>query len=143
MIRKTTSIPLGIHAHNNAESAMLKTLKTMELGVTFIDTCLYGLGRGSGNLKTEVFYCETARITQSTASILFTFIDTHILSKKEYMQRKYAINHPLYCISKFLQIHPNYVDDVLNKETSIKEDVISLYSTYEQTKNSLDKSFRL
>lgn len=135
MIRKKTSIPLGIHAHNNAESAMLKTQKAMEFGVSFVDTCLYGLGRGSGNLKTEVFYCETRRITQGTASILFTFIDTHILSKKEYSIQKYAINHPLYCLSKFLGIHPNYIDNVLNKESTIQEDIISLYSTYEQTKN--------
>lgn len=141
IVRQRTTIPLGIHAHNNAESGIRKSAKAIEFGTTFVDTCIYGLGRGSGNLKTEVFYCEECDVDRDACVYLFKFIDTHVLSKSQYNAMRYGLNHPLYCLSKRLNIHPNYVDFVLKRSSNIEEDVKTLYVIHERTKNNTNKYF--
>lgn len=45
---------LGIHTHNNLQMAFANTLEGIELGVEFLDTSVYGMGRGAGNCQTEL-----------------------------------------------------------------------------------------
>lgn len=55
--RYTTSysIPFGFHAHDNIGLAHANVLTAMNSGVQFIDASLAGMGKGTGNLKTEFF----------------------------------------------------------------------------------------
>ncbi|STY28132.1 4-hydroxy-2-oxovalerate aldolase [Legionella wadsworthii] len=48
-------IPFGFHAHDNLGLAQANTLAAMSSGVRFIDATLAGMGKGTGNLKTEFF----------------------------------------------------------------------------------------
>lgn len=54
LIRPKLSCELGFHGHNNLEQALSNTLMAMQCGVTFLDTTILGMGRGAGNLKTEL-----------------------------------------------------------------------------------------
>ena len=47
------NIPFGFHCHNNNEDALSKTTTAIYHGCTMIDSCIGGLGRGAGNLKSE------------------------------------------------------------------------------------------
>lgn len=49
------SIPFGFHAHDNIGLAHANALAAMNSGVRFIDASLAGMGKGTGNLKTEFF----------------------------------------------------------------------------------------
>lgn len=49
-----STIPLGFHGHNNLELAFSNTLKAIECGIVYIDSTVTGMGRGAGNLKTEL-----------------------------------------------------------------------------------------
>lgn len=53
-IRERTNISLGFHGHNNLELAFSNTLKAIECGIELIDSTILGMGRGAGNLKTEL-----------------------------------------------------------------------------------------
>ena len=53
-IKKRTSVKLGFHGHNNLELALANTLAAIEEGVSIVDSTVMGMGRGSGNLKTEL-----------------------------------------------------------------------------------------
>jgi 4-hydroxy 2-oxovalerate aldolase len=53
-IRKRTSVPLGYHGHNNLELALINTLTAIDCGVDIVDGTIAGMGRGAGNLKTEL-----------------------------------------------------------------------------------------
>lgn len=44
---------VGIHAHNNQQSAFCNTIEAMSLGVSYLDSTIYGMGRGAGNCTTE------------------------------------------------------------------------------------------
>jgi 4-hydroxy 2-oxovalerate aldolase len=54
LVREKISIPLGFHGHNNMELGLINTLTAIELGVDMIDVTVTGMGRGAGNLKTEL-----------------------------------------------------------------------------------------
>src|SRR5690606_38313945 len=54
LIRTKISVPLGFQAHNNLELALANTLAAMESGVLMVDSTIRGMGRGAGNLKTEL-----------------------------------------------------------------------------------------
>lgn len=47
--------PFGFHAHDNLGLAQANALAAMSSGVRYIDASLAGMGKGTGNLKTEFF----------------------------------------------------------------------------------------
>lgn len=52
-----SNIKIGIHAHNNMETAFLNSMNIVQRAVEreiIVDTCCMGLGQGAGNLQTEV-----------------------------------------------------------------------------------------
>ena len=61
--RQTTSCRIGFHAHDFLSLAFANSIAAVEEGATFVDASLTGLGRGAGNLRTELWaaYC-TARM---------------------------------------------------------------------------------
>jgi 4-hydroxy 2-oxovalerate aldolase len=54
LVRSNTSCKLGFHGHNNLELALINTLTAIEHGVEIVDATITGMGRGAGNLKTEL-----------------------------------------------------------------------------------------
>jgi len=54
LIKSETNAKLGFHGHNNLELALVNTLTAIEHGVEIIDSTVLGMGRGAGNLKTEL-----------------------------------------------------------------------------------------
>ena len=52
---KAQTIPLGFHAHDNLGLAQMNTLAALDAGATFVDASLSGMGKGTGNLRTEFF----------------------------------------------------------------------------------------
>ena len=54
IVKEKVTCPLGFHGHNNLELALTNTLTALECGVEYIDATILGMGRGAGNLKTEL-----------------------------------------------------------------------------------------
>ena len=54
IVRSKTNVALGFHGHNNLELALVNSLTAIENGVEIIDATITGMGRGAGNLKTEL-----------------------------------------------------------------------------------------
>lgn len=52
--RDHAAIPIGFHGHSNLHLAVANALAALDAGATFIDTSVYGIGRSSGNVPTEV-----------------------------------------------------------------------------------------
>ncbi len=47
-------IPVGFHGHNNLELALANSLAAVENNAGIIDATILGMGRGAGNLRTEL-----------------------------------------------------------------------------------------
>lgn len=52
--KENVTCPVGFHGHNNLELGLINTLTAINNGVDFVDTTILGMGRGAGNLKTEL-----------------------------------------------------------------------------------------
>lgn len=53
-VKARTNVKIGFHGHNNLEMALANTLAAIEEGVDIVDATVTGMGRGAGNLKTEL-----------------------------------------------------------------------------------------
>jgi len=140
-----SNISFGFHCHNNNEDALCKTLIAMDHGCTMIDSCINGLGRGAGNLKSEqlisyIYRNSSEYITKITPLILY--YDKHMLSKKAYNENNYIQSHPYYMISSVLSLHPDYIVDILtNLNSRVKEDIELILKLDKYTKENNERNY--
>ena len=60
-VKANTNVKLGFHGHNNLEMALANTLVAIEEGIDIVDSTILGMGRGAGNLKTELLLVSLAK----------------------------------------------------------------------------------
>lgn len=85
-VQENSNATLGFHGHNNMELAFANTLTAIQAGCKIVDVTLAGMGRGAGNLKTELLLTHLASI----GSISFNFnILTSLLDDWEDLQHEY------------------------------------------------------
>ena len=53
-VRANTTVPIGFHGHNNLQLGLINTLTAIDLGLDYVDCTVLGMGRGAGNLNTEL-----------------------------------------------------------------------------------------
>lgn len=53
-IKTNVYCKIGFHGHDNLEMGLANTLAAIESGVDMVDSTVLGMGRGAGNLKTEL-----------------------------------------------------------------------------------------
>lgn len=53
-LKKLNNIKIGFHSHNQLQLAFANTLKAIELDVDIVDATITGMGKGPGNLPTEL-----------------------------------------------------------------------------------------
>ncbi len=71
LVKSQTDVPIGFHGHNNLELALINTLTAIEQGVDIVDCTITGMGRGAGNLKTELLLT----VLSSQGKLNFPFND--------------------------------------------------------------------
>ena len=113
------AIRIGFHSHNNyqlsfsnAQEIMLQDSKRSII----IDTSVYGMGRGAGNLPTELLteYVNTSIEKKYSLVPLLTLADQYLMSIYAESPWGYALP---YFLSAKKHCHPNYAAYLLNKET--------------------------
>ena len=139
-----SNISFGFHCHNNNEDALSKTITAIYHGCTMIDSCIGGLGRGAGNLKSEqlmsyIYKDKTEYIKKLTPIIIY--FDKHILSKKEYQQNYHINSHPYYMISSVLSLHPNYITEILSMNTNVEQDIELIINLDKYTKENNERNY--
>lgn len=53
-IRQVLTCKIGFHGHNNLQMGLINTLTAIDCGVDSVDCTILGMGRGAGNLNTEL-----------------------------------------------------------------------------------------
>ncbi|MDR2408632.1 MAG: aldolase catalytic domain-containing protein [Bacteroidales bacterium] len=53
-LKEKTDCSIGFHCHNNLELGLINTLTAIDNGADYVDATVLGMGRGAGNLKTEL-----------------------------------------------------------------------------------------
>ena len=139
-----SNIPFGFHCHNNNENALSKTTTAIYHGCNMIDSCIGGLGRGAGNLKSEqlmsyLYTDKTEYIKKITP--LIVYFDKHILSKIEYQKNVYINSHPYYMISSVISLHSNYITEILSMNTNVEQDIELIVNLDKYTKEHNERNY--
>jgi 4-hydroxy-2-oxovalerate aldolase len=73
--RQRCQCALGFHGHSNLQFAVANSVEAFRAGARVIDTTLYGLGRSSGNVPTEVAVAVFHRMGVETGIDLYDVMD--------------------------------------------------------------------
>jgi len=137
------SIHIGFHSHNNMQLAYSNAQSLVDFHTPkniIVDSSVYGMGRGAGNLNTELFveYLNENANGKYNLRPLLTIID-EILN--DFYERNYwGYSLPNYLSAKH-NIHPNYADYLDKKKTLTVEAMDEIFSMMDADKGfSFDKN---
>jgi 4-hydroxy 2-oxovalerate aldolase len=137
------NIYIGYHAHNNSQLAFSNAQSLVELRTKrklIIDSSIYGMGRGAGNLNTELFidYLNEIKNSNYTNIPILKIIDEILFNI--YLTNPWGYSLPHY-LSANNNCHPNYATYLNNKNTLTIEDMSNIISQIkEEKKNNFDKA---
>lgn len=112
-------ITLGYHAHNNLQQAFGNAESLVEMNLKrdlCIDACVFGMGRGAGNLNLELFaeYMNEDYGTQYRIEPMLEIMDEYL--NDIYQKRFWGYSLPFY-LSASVGCHPNYAIYLAQKDT--------------------------
>lgn len=113
------SIILGYHAHNNLQQAFGNAEALVELNLkrdVCIDACVFGMGRGAGNLNLELFaeYLNENLGTSYRIEPMLEIMDVYL--QDIYKERFWGYSLPFY-LSATTGCHPNYAIYLAEKDS--------------------------
>jgi len=111
-IKKEWNGELGIHTHNNMGKGLDNTLTALDVGVTWLDVTVTGMGRGAGNTQTESLLAVLdKKITKYNPKPIYELVIRHF----EKMQKKYGWgSNLLYFLGAQNNVHPTYIQNLLS-----------------------------
>ncbi len=112
-------ITLGYHAHNNLQLAMGNAEALVELNLkrdVCIDACVFGMGRGAGNLNLELFaeYMNDNYNAHYRIEPMLEIMDEYL--NDIYKDKFWGYSLPLY-LSAANGCHPNYAIYLAEKDS--------------------------
>jgi 4-hydroxy 2-oxovalerate aldolase len=136
------SISLGYHSHNNMQLAFSNAISMCSQNLKrkiIIDSSIYGIGRGAGNLNTELIanYLNNAYDKFYDTLPLLDIIDELLASL---MTKNSWGFSPAQFLSASYNCHPNYASYLVNKNTNYIVGVKKILDKLpEEEKSSFDK----
>lgn len=118
-------IHLGFHGHNNLQLAFsnAQVLGKIQTKRTLIlDSSVYGMGRGAGNLPTELItqYINKNIASKYDVSAVMDVYDEHIAAIRREHEWGYTVP---YHIAASHVCHPNYAAYLINRQTLTMKDI--------------------
>lgn len=127
---------VGFHSHNNFQSAFSNALcllgKNKEHSL-IIDTSIYGMGRGAGNLNSELFLNELNKEYGMNYNVkpILQVMDEVI--NKFYEEKPWGYSLSNYLSAAYM-IHPNYAIYLANKNTLTVDAIDDIFSSLDKEK---------
>ena len=136
-------IKIGFHSHNNMQLSYANSQRFVEIyddRDKIIDASVFGMGRGAGNLNTELFveYLNNCHEKEYVIYPLLQTIDNVL--NKIYLEQYWGYSLPHYLSAKY-NCHPNYATYLSNKNTlniAAINEVLSRISEEEKVNYSKD-----
>ena len=113
------NINLGFHSHNNLQMSFSNAQEMMRLAYKrniIIDVSCYGMGRGVGNLPTELLadYININIGKRYKLIPILNIIDKYLMPI--YAEHRWGYDLP-YFLAATTKCHPNYASHLMKKET--------------------------
>lgn len=133
------TIHMGFHSHNNLQLSysncqVLANLRSER--VISLDASVYGMGRGAGNLNTELIanYMNENSGYRYEIEPLLEIVDEYIMRIKEEHEWGYSVPYYLAAING---CHPNYASYLSTKQTLTVKHIATILKMIEPEKRSL------
>lgn len=132
-------ICIGFHSHNNLQMSFANAQELIDIRANrpiIIDASLYGMGRGAGNLNTELItqYINHHLLLKYDCLQLLELIDEYIKP----LSSKYKWGYDAaYYLSSTAGCHPNYAFFLLNKQSLRVQDIYAILNRLDNAKRSL------
>ena len=112
-------ITFGLHSHNNLQMSFSNAQEMIRMARQrdiIIDSSAYGMGRGAGNLATELLVEYINSNISQTYSLtpILNIVDKHLMPI--YASKRWGYDLPYY-LSSVTKCHPNYATYLMEKET--------------------------
>lgn len=124
------NITLGFHSHNNLQLSFANAQELMQLNTMrqlIIDASILGIGRGAGNLNTELVtqYINNNFELQYDNLEILEILDEYIKPIRNH--HTWGYDAPYY-IASINGCHPNYASFLINKQTLHVQDIQAILS---------------
>lgn len=139
-----SDIKIGFHSHNNMQLSFSNAQLLLGIQTNrnlIIDASVYGMGRGAGNLNTEIIldYLNEASLGQYNIKPLFRIIDEILCNF--YEKESWGYSLPNY-LSASYNVHPNYASYLDDKKTLTIEAMDVIFKMIDkEKKNSYDRDY--
>ena len=129
-------ITIGFHSHNNMQLAFSNAQTLVDIRTKhnlIIDSCIYGMGRGAGNLNTEIIteYLNDIIGSQYKVKPLLTVIDEVL--EYFFQNSRWGFSLPNY-LSAAHNTHPNYAGYLNDKHTITVKEMNDIFDIMEDEK---------
>jgi 4-hydroxy 2-oxovalerate aldolase len=129
---------IGIHFHNNQQSAFANTIAAIDEGVDLVDATLCGVGRGAGNCPIELL-------------LMYLDLEEHNIEPVLRLTEKYSeLANQLHCnynvpyaISGALNIHPSTAIELVSNKNQSFIDYYRAHSASSESTTSKHPGTRL
>lgn len=124
------NIIIGFHSHNNVQSALANAQCLLEQRTDhalIFDSSIYGMGRGAGNLNSELFLKELNENKKANYAIkpLLQVMDECL--NYFYKEHPWGYTLPNYLSAAYM-IHPNYTNYLMEKNTLTLDAIDDIFS---------------
>ena len=105
---------IGFHGHNNLQMGLANTIKAIEVGVDSVDATILGMGRGAGNLNTELIarYYNQLLGEKYDIDLIISLISKYIMPI--FHTKKWGYS-PYLFLTGMKHYHPNYACYLLDE----------------------------
>ncbi len=127
LYKELTTLPCGIHCHDNQSLAFANCLQALDSGFEYVDGTVCGMGRGVGNTRTEqlLLYKDT--------TISSSMVNT--VNKFQKLQRQYKWGYnSLYMMGGINHIHPLYLQDLTASNLNNNDKLAAAKNLFNNTK---------
>jgi len=133
------SIIIGFHSHNNLQLAYSNAITILENRVgrnVIVDSSVYGMGRGAGNLNTELFvdYLNNEYDADYIIGPILTMMDDVINYFYQKSPWGYSLSNYLSAVHN---VHPNYAGYLSDKHTLTVESMNRIFDLMDEGKKAV------
>ena len=116
------TIKWGFHPHNNLQMAFANSLAAVKSGAQIVDGSIFGMGRGAGNLPTEILlsYLHHQKPDKFNVIPILNLIDCYYTNLHK--KHNWGYNLP-YMLSGAYGCHPSYAKDLIERKEYDIEDI--------------------
>ncbi|MFV0237934.1 MAG: aldolase catalytic domain-containing protein [Flavobacteriales bacterium] len=136
VLKNKINIPLGFHGHNNLEFAHINTLTAIDSGCEIVDATITGMGRGAGNLKTELLLTSLAN--NKGLEVSFNSLSA-IVEDFEALQKQYGwgTNLPYMVSGTLSQPQKDVMEWITKRAYSINSIITALHNKSDNQEDNI------